>query len=135
MSIPTFSILVGPPSIAWRLNGVNHIFGVVYGATGGHDDTEAAQKTDDIVQVLMKELEAHRHTPCCLIGDFNCEPPRPPHLARHATEPRLDRCGSGRLHLGRGRSSTDLLSIKCKGKDQEGRCICKLGHAAGGSEV
>ena len=57
-----------------EVEGTRFIFGVVYGATGGHDDTEAAQKTDDIVQVLQKEVDEEQDVPTFFIGDFNCDP-------------------------------------------------------------
>ncbi len=39
------------------------MIGTFYGQTGGHDNEDAAQKTDGIIEILVDEMENHGGNP------------------------------------------------------------------------
>eukprot|EP00973_Karenia_brevis_P061011 8483536-Karenia_brevis.AAC.1 len=65
-------------------NGRNHIIGVVlpnfflvvanvYGWTNGHCDSDAAARTDDLIQAILEEFDALPPGPKVLLGDLNAD--------------------------------------------------------------
>ena len=59
--------------------------GNFYGQTGGHENEDAAKKTDDILEVLVAEMGGHGSIPKCVVGDLNAEPEDIP-MARYLIE-------------------------------------------------
>ena len=64
----------GRMAIYWLQNrGKAVIVATVYGKTGGHDDLEAAQYTDDLLDACHCEFATQPAVPKCIVGDINAE--------------------------------------------------------------
>lgn len=76
----------GRLAMYWVQNGGRRaIFATVYGKTGGHEDHEAAQVTDDLLEICVEEFTTHPGIPKCITGDLNAEPEDLP-MFMHLTE-------------------------------------------------
>ena len=76
-------------------NGEKSIMiGIFYGETGGHEKEVAAQKTDEIIETLVNEVQGHGKIAKCIMGDLNADPEDIPIIEHLMREEGWTDCGA-----------------------------------------